>query len=661
VAGGARAVAEEGAIRRRTSIFTMMLTVILAALPVAAGPTLDATAYEEIVEQGFGDEDNTLAWSMAWWNDKLYVGTARAHACVQAAAIETALPWTNTYPPAEDNVDCTEDVVDLDLRSEIWRWTPESDLWELMYVAPVDVEVPGQPGRFISRDIGYRSMLVFTEPDGTEALYVAGVSARDYLPGSAPPRLLRSTDGVQFDEVPHDPGTFLGDTEAIGYRTLTEFKGRLLVVASRALLGHGAVYESADPAAGNDSFRKISPNHWDAFELAAYNDHLYVGYGANIFDVTAGPFNIYKTDGEGSLPLQYTALLPPGGGRPGIQSRAVTSMWVWNDRLYFGTDRPAELYRINPDDSWDLIVGEPRFLGTEIKEPLSGMRAGFDDAYNIHMWRMIDHDGWMLVGTMDQKTKHRNTPGLGEQLEPRMGFDLYATPDGRNYTAITTTGFGDKFDVGVRNFLSRPDGLIFGTSNHYEGLRLYRETPGPSIGAPGSVEVENASPVPVLTWSPVDGAESYDVYRSVLGEGIPTLLGSSDDTVFDDATTSVDVEYHYWVRAIAGDGEVSAPSNVARYPDLAPTVTFNGMWWALQRTLGPNTLSGFLSNGAWQALRGKYDMAHAKLDELQQALANDPGGLTPWQVEDVSLQVERLRSRLTLAELGWIPAWAVVW
>ena len=73
-------------------------------------------------------------------------------------------------------------------------------------------------------------------------------------------------------------------------------------------------------------------------------------------------------------------------------------MHVFKGRLYVGTDRPAELLRINPDDTWDLVVGTPRQTPEGVKRPLSGMDVGFDNPLNIHVWRMQSHNGYLFVG-----------------------------------------------------------------------------------------------------------------------------------------------------------------------------------------------------------------------------------------------------------------------
>ena len=39
--------------------------------------------FRQAAPQGFGDRQNSWAWSMYWWKGKLYVGTNRAWHCAE--------------------------------------------------------------------------------------------------------------------------------------------------------------------------------------------------------------------------------------------------------------------------------------------------------------------------------------------------------------------------------------------------------------------------------------------------------------------------------------------------------------------------------------------------------------------------------------------------
>ena len=316
-------------------------------------------------------------------------------------------------------------------------------------------------------------MTVFTEPDGTEALYVSGVSARNYIKGIPPPRILRSTDGRAFDALPQDPGTFLGDLDTLdgidmnSFRNLVVYNGRLYASLGR-VYGNGVLLEAADPAGGNDNWRKISPPGLTVFQMCVFNGYLYIG----TTDAQNG-YSVLKTDATGELPYTFTPVVTDGGSRRPRPSGSVISMYPFRGKLYVGTDRPAELIRISPDDSWDLVVGEPRDTANGRKEPLSGMGDGFDYWLNGHMWRMVEHDGWLYVGTWDETIVFHTVDWIAELLGPQMGFDLYATYDGIHFLEVTHTGFDDMFNYGLRTFESTPYGLFVGTVNGYYGLQVW--------------------------------------------------------------------------------------------------------------------------------------------------------------------------------------------
>ena len=48
---------------------------------------------------------------------------------------------------------------------------------------------------------------------------------------------------------------------------------------------------------------------------------------------------------------------------------------------------------------------------------------------------------------------------------------------GVTFTPITTTGFGDKYNFGVRTMAATPYGLFLGTANYYYGLKIFLGVP----------------------------------------------------------------------------------------------------------------------------------------------------------------------------------------
>jgi hypothetical protein len=224
--------------------------------------------------------------------------------------------------------------------------------------------------------------------------------------------------------------------------------------------------------------------------MAPFNGYLYAG--------TLNPergFEIWKCRPVGELPYRWTRVITEGAYR-GSLNEAATSMCVFNGALYVGTgiqqggyDRlhgvgpaAAELIRIHPDDSWDLIVGSPRRTPEGWKRPLTGLGPGFDDWFNTYIWRMAAHDGWLYAGTYNWSVWLRYLPvdgwqtpvrrlvhriGIENIVADRGGFDLWRSRDGVRWSPITRNGFDNPWNYGVRTMQSTPYGLFVGTTNPF--------------------------------------------------------------------------------------------------------------------------------------------------------------------------------------------------
>ena len=426
---------------------------------------LSSHSVRQVNEPGFGDKYNSTSWSMKWWNGKLYVGTARAFRCIENYLVNLAFPSVK-YPPRSPLFGCTPFVHDLPLQAEIWCFTPETEEWDRVYQSPCDVEVRGYSGKYTAQDIGFRYMTVFQEKDGKEALYVSGVSSRPINHGAPPPRILRSEDGMNFMPIPQDPGTVLGDIKAASFRSILVRDGRFFATAGR-FFGSGTLFESTNPAGGNNHFEQITPDGMEIFEIAFFNGHLYLG----LLDFKKG-YSVVKMDISKRKPYPITPVVTQGGYRKWWKSNAVISMKVFKEGLYVGCDCPPELIRINPDDSWDLIVGMPRQTPEGKKYPLSGLEDGFNNWLNIHMQCMEVYNGSLYVGTANSGQYWIPFPVIGKLLRPYIGFALCSTSDGEQFNIITRNGLGNMFNNGIRTLQETPIGLFLGTMNYYHGTHI---------------------------------------------------------------------------------------------------------------------------------------------------------------------------------------------
>jgi hypothetical protein len=458
---------------------TLAATALLSlpTTPVARAQQPNPSGFVQAAPQGFGDRQNGWAWSMAWFKGRLYVGTNRAFHCAEIAAINRILPWFFPYPFDDPDVECTPQSEDLPLRAEIWRWSP-SGTWERVYQSPQDVPIPTRPGKTVARDIGYRGMAVYREPDGSEALYVTAVSSRFLGYDVPPPRLLRTTDGQNFSAVPQDPGTLLGDFDDTSMRNPIVYRRKLYVIAG-SISGSGKLFESANPAQGNNSFRDVGPPMLDVSAVQVFNGSLYVG----INDREKG-YSLLKAKLHDGPPYSFKTIIPPGAYNPEQPNTEVLSMQVFKGRLYIGCNGirggsiglvgPAELVRVNADDSWELVEGLPRKTPAGFMQPISGYNAGFNNRYNGHIWRMAVWDGQLWVGTFDSSTAYKNDPSVEPLVREEMGFDLFRSADGVRFTPVSLNGFGDKFNFGVRSLTPTPHGLFLGTANYYYGLQIWQ-------------------------------------------------------------------------------------------------------------------------------------------------------------------------------------------
>jgi hypothetical protein len=431
---------------------------------------------------------------MTWYEGKLYVGTTRSNLCMlRLQSAYKAAPFY-TWP-----IECPETIDELDRFdrcAQIWCYDPAVEQWELAFRSPL---VQGTVGLPVAREMGYRSMAVYqAASDPKPALYVAGW-AQGRAPGGT---ILRSYDGRTFESVTR-PGIFEDPVSAT--RSLTSFGDRMFFspTARRAAAertgaqannaGLSLIFESRDPAAQN--WTPVNepgfgdPGNLGIFTLFADDDKLYAG----TFNLAG--YQVWVSDCQGTPPYQWRKLIDRGAGR-GPLNQAVAAMGAFRGAVYVGSgiqgggnDRVnkigpagAELIRLNPDGSWDLIVGDPRSVDGAQREPLSGLRAGFGNLFNGYVWTLASHDDWLYTGTFDWSVMLRWTNAseappkvvrFFDHLDPEFivshasGADLWRSRDGENWMPVTRQGFGNPYNAGIRNLVSTPHGLFAGTANFF--------------------------------------------------------------------------------------------------------------------------------------------------------------------------------------------------
>jgi hypothetical protein len=433
---------------------------------------------------GWGDAWNAYVHSMVRFEDHLYCGTFRAQLCLKRWQKGGPPPWP-VWP-----IQCPRNVYsDLDMRAQIWRFSLSSGHWENIYRSPI---VDGKDGRPIPREFGYRGMAVLHgKSDVKPTLYVTGFSSTRSLG----PLILRSEDGHNFQAVCR-PGLGLGSVSA--FRFLVPFKDRVYTspIGSTGNIANQSkypvVFESRDPASGN--WRPVShagfgdKNNTVVFSMAEFNGQLYAG----TFNHVDG-FQLWKTAAEGTPPYNWQKVIDLGAGRRNLNEGAL-ALCEFRGALYVGTciqeggyDRlngvgpaAAEIIRVYADDSWDLIVGEPRRTKEGLKFPVSGFGPGFDNLFNGYLWSMCVHDDELYAGTLssavylpylgneaDELRSFIETDYVQEFLASRSGLEIWSSADGNSWGPVTTTGFGNRYNNGARTLVSTPSGLAVGTVNPF--------------------------------------------------------------------------------------------------------------------------------------------------------------------------------------------------
>jgi hypothetical protein len=410
-------------------------------------------------------------------------------------------------------------------------------------------------------------------------------------------------------------------------------------------------------------------------------------------DKTNG-YSVWKTKATGNPPYTLTPVVLFGAGR-GTTMVSVVSMHVFNGALYVGSSGwapnpypPCEMIRINPDDSWQVVVGNPRRDPSThvLKSPLSGLPDGFGNPYNAHIWRMEDHDGVLYAGTNDVSWWHRSLlqwiPGLAQGF----GFDLFASADGVHWTTITKSGFGVPANYGCRTMISSPDGLFVGSADEAVGTQVFLgrgATDALPAAAPTRTLAEVQGGSPLISWNPSSTTSQYSVYRAPYrkmevpnpdGEaanndvvnvpGAFSKIGTTDKPFFQDRSASGSSPFLYYVQADGPRGQSSNPSNFVYVSPSAtiPPVTFNQVQNAVGELAGIATLAssgpdyGLFDQALAAQAKGDLATALSALESLQSQVAKNPNGtLSSAKAQDLEIMIGRLARRVKLAKSGLIP------
>jgi hypothetical protein len=454
---------------------------------------IEGSQFRVIAREGLGRIANSTAHAMAFFGGALYVGTSSSNVSgaddtpgIYRYEIE-ADKWTTVYEPPLVERTARADVPDLNLAK---------------HFQGIDMEVFSARRRAdsssVPRDAGYRSMCIFQgRSDSRPALYASTMSRTGG-------RILRTFDGEKFEQV-GDSGLF--NKDIYSFRGLTGLNGQLFVSPAgtvtdkhldRNLAPESRVYVTDDPAGGKwvpasePGFG--DPDNESVYCLYTAHNYLYAG--------TANPergFQLWRTSAKGEPPFRWDPVIFDGGGAFN-HNMAISAMAEFKGDLYIGSGitglgydtvhdvgpASAELIRVRPDGTWDLIAGRMRFTPDGLKVPLSMLGPGLGDFYNSVVWALCVHDDAIYLGT------HQWEAVRSLQVNPQNivgGYQLWGSTDGEIWLPVLEDGNGNPAQLGIRTLESTPHGLFVGTSNHSRLIHMLGRRKIPDINYEAGLQV----------------------------------------------------------------------------------------------------------------------------------------------------------------------------
>ena len=200
--------------------------------------------------------------------------------------------------------------------------------------------------------------------------------------------------------------------------------------------------------------------------------------------------SLYRMDKNENMELvmgNATSMFPNGslsGLKSGFgrnENQYIWRMQVYDGKLYVGTfDTSSLLQVMGQFVNGDLLRQSPEAWKSQW-EYLKALMKALQEA---------DADGTGNPSTLAQTIKFTNAfvfqnisvcniasaiRLLNYLRKAQRGFDLYVSEDGVNFETITTNGFGDPYNHGLRVFVVTDQGLCVGTANPFYGTQVWIE------------------------------------------------------------------------------------------------------------------------------------------------------------------------------------------
>jgi hypothetical protein len=389
------------------AVILVVIVLIIASFPVsifADGPVggYDEADFTRIAEDGLGDPMNNYAWSMAKFKGDVYVGTVRNLLYWVGVWFKQAnvIPQDFELPVTRPEGAILSHQWAEDMRGEIWRY--RHGAWTRVHQSGITP----YGGGWAPEEPGYRFLTTFTDKWGEEALY-ASTGEADYLPQHL---LLKSTDGTTWNRVVTPSG--MGSDS----RSMVVHNGKLYIAAKDA-----TIWATDDPVTTGtgDNWEKVADvaaigpgTNVDVVSMASFNGYLFAGTHND------SGFQLFRSNSASPQPGEWTQLINNGAGE--MTNTWAMTMQTFKNHLYLGSavfpvtsgnppelrgPKGFELFRINTDDSWEMLVGDSYASlppGDDVlRVPESGWPGGFGNILNYYCWSMQEKDGVLYLGTFD--------------------------------------------------------------------------------------------------------------------------------------------------------------------------------------------------------------------------------------------------------------------
>lgn len=109
----------------------------------------------------------------------------------------------------------------------------------------------------------------------------------------------------------------------------------------------------------------------------------------------------------------------------------------------------------------------------DMLDSYESLKQQYEDAYGTELPGDIQDALDKLLSAENLKKLQSVLTCMYYLRDAERGFDMYVTEDGMNFTTLTTNGFNDPYNHGLRTFAVTNQGLCLGTANPFYGCQVW--------------------------------------------------------------------------------------------------------------------------------------------------------------------------------------------